>query len=965
MVLPAIATAIRIFFSYATTSRKDRCLFHRLSKQLSTLRLQKLIDDSLDSARGTSESLVRLLIDTAQIIVVLVSADYLDQERSQVELTRALERHRTEGVHLIPVLLYPTELKGSPLEQLVFLPADRRPVSDRAGVSIDHALVEVASEIRRVVEQLAEAGRAAGPARMHPALNAIPYRHNEFFTDREAILRALHTYFTAEQQFTRTRVQALNGLVGVGKTQIAVEYAYRHRSEYQTILWLEADAGNLVNSVRSLAGLCSFTEQDQEDEGRLFAAFGRWLQHHAAWLLVLDGLDDLPVLDRFIPFECSGHVLVTTLSQATGDLAYPVPVMEMTDEDGVAFLLRRARIVGEQAAGRDISAPVYAAAHTIVREVGCLALALDQAGAYIEETRCGLAGYLARYRQQGAVLLEMRGRLAHTHRHSVRQTLLLTFARVAELCPAAMELLHLFAFLQPDAIPNELIEQGVAALDGPVRALRGDAVALDRALAILLRFSLIQRRSDTTMLSIHRVVQAVLKEGLPIRQRRQWATRVVRLVCAAFPQPEFSAWPTCERYLAQARRCADLLAQLHPVPGEAVLLLLRLGSYCYQRARYPEAEKHLQAALTLCEQGADAGEEMARALNGLALLSHRQGAYQAAETFHQRALAIREQTWGQHHRVVAQTLNNLALLYQDWGRYQAAEDLYQRVLDIDARTLGPDHPDAAISLSNLALLYDRQGKYAQAEPLYQRAFAIEERTLDASHPDLALSLNMQAERHAAQGEYQEAERLYRRALAIQEQVIGPLHPDIARTLNNLANLYEEQQRYPEAEALYLQALRLYQQLGSEYPETADVLNNLAYLLRQQERYPEAETFYQQALRIYELTSGSDHRDMASVLNNLGWLYCLMHRYEPSEAYLKRGLDICERILGREHLDTSRGLSALAELWVQQHRYDLAEPLYRRVVQIVGQQMGPQHPETTYVLQRYAFLLERLDEQREP
>jgi tetratricopeptide (TPR) repeat protein len=966
MSLPTIATAIRVFFSYAATSRKDTQLVHRLRKQLSNVRRQQLIDDSLDSAQTRPAHLVRLGLDTAHIIVLLVSADYMDLDRcAQVELTRALERHDTEGISLVPVLAAPTELKGSPLEQLTFLPRDHKPVSARAGIGIEQALAEVAGEIHRIAERLAGSIQAGVPAETQPSLHDIPYMPNHFFTDREDILSTLYEYFTSHRVFTHMRIQALYGLEGVGKTQIAIEYAYRHRSLYRALIWLDAESGNLVNSIRDLAGRCGFSEQDCVDEAHLYAAFRRWLRQQDSWLLVLDGLGAFPLLSKFIPFESSGHVLVTTLEQAAGYLARPVPVTEMTEEDAARFLLRRVRLIDEHAGNNEIPQPTYGQAIAIVRELGGLTLALDQAGAYIEETRCGLDGYLRRYCRQGAQLLEWRGQQAHTHPDSVQLALSLTFVKVASLCPEAMHLLYLFAFLHPDTIPNDIIEQGMAALEGPLRVLKANPMLLDRAMVILFNFSLIQQRADTGMWSMHRVVQAVLKKRLTPKRQRRWTTQAVRLVSAVFPQPDCSNRAICEKYLSQARYCADVLTNLQPAPREAISLLHRLGSYCYRRAWYQKAEKNLELALSFCEQHADAESERAQVLNSLAMLYHRQGAYHVAETAYQRALEIRELAYGPDHRLVAQTLNDLALLYQDWGKYQQAERFYLRVLDIDACTLEPDHPDTAISLSNLALLYDLQGKSAQAEPLYQRAFSIEERILDARHPDWALSLNIQASQSATRGDNQEAEKLYQRALAVQEEVLGPAHPDTARTLTNLADLYEVQQRYCEAESLYLQALGIYTQVqGLDHPDVAMVLNNLAYLFRQQGQYVEAEERYQQALGIYERTSGLDHPETANVLNNLGWLYYLTQKDDLAEVCLRRVLDIRERVPGLAYPDTSKTLSTLAEVLMRQQRYAQAEPLYRRALQIVRQALHPEHPDAVLALERYTFLLAHIEEEQQ-
>lgn len=885
----------------------------------------------------------------------------------QVELARALERHNTEGVSLIPVLVAPTELKGSVLEQLVFLPKDHKPLCARAGIGIDLALVEVASEIHRIAEKLARSIHEGAQIETWLSVNDIPYMRNGFFTDREDILSALYEYFTVHRAFVQMRVQALYGLDGVGKTQIAVEYAYRHRSHYRTIIWLDAESGSLVNGIRDLAERCGFSEQDCADDVHLYAAFRRWLRQQESWLLVLDGLDALPLLNKFLPFESSGHVLVTTLGQAAGYLAHPVLVTEMAEEDAATFLLRRARLIDEQTRDAGISQPTHGQAIAIVREVGGLTLALDQAGAYIEETHCGLVVYLRRYIRRRAELLARRGQQAHTHPDSVQLALSLVFAKVSVMCRQAMNLLYVFAFLYPDSIPNDIIEQGMAVLHGPLRVLKTNPMMLDTAMAILFKFSLLQQRNEAGIWSMHRVVQTVLKEKLTQKRRHQWATQAVRLVSAVFPRTDFHNWSTCEKYLSQARHCADLLAELQPAPREAIPLLQRLGSYCSQRAWYQEAETHLRMALTLCGQRTDAESERAQVLNNLAVLYHRQGTYLAGETACQRALEIREQIYGPDHPLVAQTLNDLALLYQDWGKYQQAERLYQRVLEMDASTLGSDHPDIAASLSNLARLYDLQGKGAQAEPLYRRAFAIEKRTLDARHPHWTLSLNVQAGQSVARGDYQEAEKLYRRALAIQEEVLSLAHPDTAQTLTNLAGLYELLQRSPEAEALYLQAFDIYTRvLGQDHRDVATVLHNLAYLFRQQGRYVEAEVRYRQALDIYERTVDPDHPDTASALANLGWLYFLMQKYEHAEIYLKRGLDIRERVLGRDHPDTCRSLSALAELLIQQGQYAMAEPLYRRVLPIVRQVLNPEDPSAIFALERYAFLLAHIrNEEKEP
>lgn len=1015
---PAISRPVRIFFSYAMTASQDKYLFKKIKICLTPSRRKGVIDDAYDSesaTRGNLEQCVEIFIEHADIIVLLVSPDYFDSERCAEEMAQAVKRHEVENTCLIPVLLRAAEWENTVLGRYTFLPSDGRPIKRK---DMDNTLVEVSRKIREAAEEIAEELNAYLHSEPQSPLNSIPHEHSLVFTDREEILITLRTRFTEIQAVRQTRILALNGMLGSGKTQIAIEYVHRYKHEYQATLWLKATAWFeatprhvLKEAIVSLAETLSFSEQDHVDDKHLFSAFKRWLQQHDGWLLIIDDLRDLHLMELFIPFQSSGHVLLTTYAQTVGPLVSPIPVPPMTTEDSALFLLRRARIIGEQAPPDEASETAYAQAALIVQEVDGLPLALDQAGAYIEETGCGLGRYLGYYRDQGTKtrLLEKRGKLTHVHPDSVKRTLSLTLEAIAREHAGALDLLHLCAFLHPDAIPREMIEQGASALGAPLRALAADAVALDEAIAILRGFSLVQYCTDPTMLGIHRVVQDILREEIMRGQPHRWASQAVRLMSRVFPDAEFSNWSTCEQYFAQARSCAELITEFHITQKEAARLLQHLGSYCYQRAYYQDAERYLTAALQIYRQSTrpDQGAH-AQALNNLGLVYHKQGKYHEAEEHYQQAREMRERIHDADHTDIAQTLNNLALLYKDVGRYQEAEELYQRVRIIDEHTLGPDHPDTAVTLFNLALVYDEQGKYALAEPLYQRAFSIEERTLSADHPDLALSLNMQASQYEDQGNYPEAEILYQRALVILERSVGPEHPDTAqslhglarlyeaqeryqdaqalyqqalavlehsvgpdhldtaRTLNDLAGLYDTQERYQEAEMLYQQALKVYEQiLGSEHLDTANILNNLAWLLRRQKRYQEAEELYRRALEIYEQSADPEHPGIATLLNNLGGLYRLMEKDELAEQFLRRGVEICERVFGKEHLETGRILRSLADLLIYQHRYEQAKPLYQRILDINQHILGSEHPDVASILDQYALLLEHIKEQGKP
>ncbi len=647
---------------------------------------------------------------------------------------------------------------------------------------------------------------------------------------------------------------ALQGMPGVGKTQLALKYAERHRQDYAAGLWVSAASReSLLSGFAALARVLNLPEQNQADQEKAVAAVRRWLDTiEQTWLMILDNTDDLELLHDFLP-SGRGHCLLTTRPQDVHALATAERVKIMEPADGALLLLRRAgRLRPEQ--------PLDAApandrdqATTLAEELGGLPLALDQAGAFVAATGVSLAEYLDLYRQRGQKLRAKRGQLPLEH-PSVTVTFTLAFEQVAERNPAAVELLRACAFLHPDAIPEELLIEGAPEWGEPLATALADPLEWPELPATLNRFSLLARDPDTHTLTLHRVVQAVLQDPLDEDGQRRWAERTVRAVEHCFPNPEeFSTWPQCERLLPQAQAAAAWIERWDFAFVEGGRLLNEAAHYLHQRGRYAEAEPLHQRALAIREHALGPDHpHVAISLNNLALLYHAQGRTAEAEPLFQRALAIREHALGPDHPHVAQSLNNLAALFHSQGRTAEAEPLHQHALAISERALGPDHPHVATILNNLALLYRDQGRYAEAEPLQQRALAISERALGPDHPHVATILNNLATLYHAQGRFAEAEPLQQRALAIRERALGPDHPEVATSLNNLATLYHDQGRFVEAEPLFQRALAIRERaLDPDHPYVALSLENYAVLLEQTGRAAEAAPLRERAQAIRE------------------------------------------------------------------------------------------------------------------
>ncbi len=264
---------------------------------------------------------------------------------------------------------------------------------------------------------------------------------------------------------------------------------------------------------------------------RAVAAVKRWLRQESGWLLILDNADDLTLVEDFLPSGESGQVLLTTRAQATGVVAENLDVEKLDRVEGALSLLRRAKLLAPDAPLDNASRLLYSQARAIVEAVDGLPLALDQAGVYLEETGCNLADYLTLYERHRRLLLSRPGVESTDYPEMVASTWALSFQQVEQANPVAAELLRLLAFLQPDAIPEEIIMEGSVVL-GLVAA---DLLQLNEAMRILRRYSLVRRDPESKVLTIHRLVQAVLRDGLDHATQCQWAERVIGAVNAAFP----------------------------------------------------------------------------------------------------------------------------------------------------------------------------------------------------------------------------------------------------------------------------------------------------------------------------------------------------------------------------------------------------------------------------------------------
>ena len=398
------------------------------------------------------------------------------------------------------------------------------------------------------------------PPGMLPDIWNVPHLRNPNFTEAGQRLTDLRDALRSG------RPAALAGLGGVGKTQLAVEYAYRYAGDYAIVWWLRAEqAATLAADYAALAAALDLPQKDAAKQPVIITAVRDALRHRSDWLLVFDNANAPKEIRDYLP-DAGGHVLITSRYGAWGGVAQAVPVKKWSPEVAAEFLLKRTGQADAAAAGE------------LARELDYLPLALEQAAAYIDSAGQTFAGYLTIFREHPVEVFK-HSEPGTDYPATVATTWELSFQRLAKESLAGAALLQLCAFFAPDHIPRDMIAAGAEHLPEPLRAAVGDALTFDDAVSGIRRYSLLDTDSEAN-LSVHRLVQAVIRDRLDEPGRQQWAEAAVNAVNTAFPNDsdDVRTWKECNRLLPHAIATTDLAEPLAIGLEAAARLLNQIAS---------------------------------------------------------------------------------------------------------------------------------------------------------------------------------------------------------------------------------------------------------------------------------------------------------------------------------------------------------------------------------------------------
>ena len=742
----------------------------------------------------------------AERVILLLSPEYLKSPYCTAEWVNAIAGDPlNRGSRLILFRVRECAPEGM-LKGLAY--RDLLPLRDHASRLREYILDAVRKDAPRTAPD-----KFFRPAKtvLHDRIRAVPN-----FTGRREDLAALDRTLWDGQTAVITQA-AVQGLGGVGKSTLAIQYAFANRERYAGVWWLGADTeaaivdGLLALGATFIPGLNEAKDRAEAAHAALkFIADGGF---EKPWLLLYDNVEQPKALDGLLP-RAGAQVLITTRFPDWKGRAAAIPLGVFASDEAVLFLLDRTDRTDKEGAAR------------LAADLGHLPLALDHSAAYCKRTGTSFD----KYRELLPELIKRAPKDAD-YPKSVYATFILAIGYAAADCADAGKLMAIFAYLASDDIPLSLISAEVMS-----EIARGGAVAALYEVSLL---ELENEAAHEATIRVHRLAQTVMRDFLANQGKAEGVAAIaLMLVAKAFPSGDVGpddarSWAACATLRPHALSVLQVVADDGPYVEKKSRLLNQLAVYLTTRAEHHDAEPLMRAALQTAEQSyGPEHPNVAARLGNLGHLLQETNQLQEAEPLMRRALEIDEGRLGPDHPSVARDLNNLARLLQATNQLQEAEPLMRRALEIDEKSFGPDHPKVAIKLNNLAVLLEEGfGNREDSERMKRRALSIWETAFGKDHPIVATALNNLARLLQTTNQLQEAEPLMRRALEIDEGRLGPDHPSVARNLNNLATLLKDTNRLEEAMPLMRRALEVFTvSLGPDHPNTKTVESNYGLIL---------------------------------------------------------------------------------------------------------------------------------------
>ncbi|CRG92730.1 hypothetical protein PISL3812_09796 [Talaromyces islandicus] len=675
---------------------------------------------------------------------------------------------------------------------------------------------------------------------------------NPKFVGREDEITKLEELITMQDGPGRI---AITGLGGVGKTQVALELAYRIRDRDKecSILWIPCTSHAMIEQmylhIAQKLGLHDVNPAEVKEQVKIYLSSER----AGKWLLVFDNADDAeiwftandaaPSLEDYLPESEQGRILFTTRNRKLAMKLASFNIVSIPDVDKETAK----EILDKTLAHKDLLRETTTIT-ALLEQLAFLPLAITQASAYIIQNGIDLSTYLAllQEQEQDAVKLLSEdfkdpGRY-NDIQNPVITTWLISFQQIQHQDPLAADYLSFIACIDPRNIPQSLLPQPTS------RKQKVDALGLLNAYSFT--------NGQEQHIGMHRLVYIATRNWLQKNALfSDWIQRVAEHLQNVFPDDHHTNRELWREYLPHA------------------LTLLHENEFFVQENNYLDLIKRIAGCLAS------------------------DGRYQEAEAFYTKLIKINQEKFGPHDPSTLTSMANLASTFRDQGRWDEAEKLGVQVMETRKTVLGAEHPDTLSSMHSLALTYLNQGRWDEAEKLYVQVIETSKTVLGAEHPNTLTSMANLASTYWNQGRWDEAEKLDVQVMETSKTVLGAEHPDTLSSMHNLASTFRNQGRWDEAEKLGVQVMETRKTvLGAEHPDTLTSMHNLAYTWNSVNKHAEAFQLMTECARLRAKKIGPSHPDTLSSNNALTEWQEMKHKEFPKPVKGRRR-EVLKRVLG--------------------------------------------------------------------
>jgi tetratricopeptide (TPR) repeat protein len=667
----------------------------------------------------------------------------------------------------------------------------------------------------------------------------IPFLQNTFFTGRTEILKAV------EQDIfgNKPKPAVISGMGGVGKTQTAVEFAYRYGYRYRGVHWMNLDNPEMLDSEIAQCGRKMGISLEKQDE-QVVETLSHW-KKDGPRLVILDNfeqLDQVPaVLNRLA--HANVRLLVTSRrADWLADLGVDVHALDsFTPQEALGFLRQH---LGENEQEHELFG--------LAERLGFLPLALELAAKYLNVADASIEAYLAELSSsiehesmQSETFEAMDIRTSTGHALDLRATFALSWQKVTD--PIQQDIFKMAGYLAPNVpIPKNIFEG----------ALEQKPIAINKALYRLYGLGLL-RKSEKSEPSIH----PLLAEYARLLSKGDQELLVT---------------------------LADMLAALSSwaVDTEIPTEFNFIKAHILVFAAFAE-DANLKKTGTILN---DYGYHLQMVAD-----------YAGAQAAYERALKIDESNFDPDDPKIAIRLSNLGSVMRDLGDLKGAREALEQALKIDEANIGPDDPTIAIRVNNLGGVMQALGGLEEARAAFERALKIDEASFGPDHPSVARDVNNLGGVYYEQGNLDGARAAFERAMKIDEANLGEDHPNVATLVNNLGMVMKDQDDLPGARAAFERAIKIWEaNLGTEHPQVATGVNNLAGVNYAQGDLHDARAAYERALKIFEKHLGENHPNVAVLVSNLGIVLRDLGDLNGAREALEHALAIFKNFLPPDH-----------------------------------------------------------------